>query len=164
MCELDYKESWTPKNWCFWTVVLEKTLESPLDWKEVQPVHPKGDHCWVYTCVFILGSSPSFLSPHWIQAGHQLQCRPLGGGQSQCRNWTGFMVSWCLITNTLAVATPQHMAVAGLSAYLSKGMFSSSPVGWGLELEIKLIYRKHRNVIFFLHTQVFKLKYMSTSF
>ena len=41
MWELDYKESWAPKNWCFWTVVLEKTLESPLDCKEIQPVHPK---------------------------------------------------------------------------------------------------------------------------
>ena len=43
MWELDYKESWTPKNWCFWIVVLEKTLESPLDCKEVQPVHSEGD-------------------------------------------------------------------------------------------------------------------------
>ena len=42
MWELDYKESWAQKNWCFWTVVLEKTLESPLDCKEIQPVHPKG--------------------------------------------------------------------------------------------------------------------------
>ena len=46
--ELDYKESWAPKNWCFWTVVLEKTLESPLDFKEIQPVHPKGDQSWVF--------------------------------------------------------------------------------------------------------------------
>ena len=45
--ELDYKESWALKNWCFWTVVLEKTLESPLDCKEIQPVHPKGDRSWV---------------------------------------------------------------------------------------------------------------------
>ena len=43
MWELDYKESWALKNWCFWTVVLEKTLESPLDCKEIQPVHPKGN-------------------------------------------------------------------------------------------------------------------------
>ena len=43
MWELDGEESWAPKNWCFWTVVLEKTLESPLDCKEIQPVHPKGD-------------------------------------------------------------------------------------------------------------------------
>ena len=46
--ELDYKESWALKNWCFWTVVLEKTLESPLDWKEVQPVHPEGDQSWTF--------------------------------------------------------------------------------------------------------------------
>ena len=49
MWELDCEESWKPKNWCFWTVVLEKTLESPLDYKEIQPVHPKGDQ----SCVFI---------------------------------------------------------------------------------------------------------------
>ena len=47
--ELDYKESWVPKNWCFWTVVLEKTLESPLDCQEIQPVHPKGGKSWVFT-------------------------------------------------------------------------------------------------------------------
>ena len=46
MWELDYKESWALKNWCFWTVVLEKTFESPLDCKEIQPVHPKGDQSW----------------------------------------------------------------------------------------------------------------------
>ena len=46
MWELDYKESWAQKNWCFWTVVLEKTLESPLDCKEIQPVHSKGDQSW----------------------------------------------------------------------------------------------------------------------
>ena len=47
MWELDYKDSWVPKNWCFWTVVLEKTPESPLDWKEIQPVHPKGSQSWI---------------------------------------------------------------------------------------------------------------------
>ena len=47
MWELDYKEVWAPKNWCFWTVVFEKTLESPLDCKEIQSVHPKGDQSWV---------------------------------------------------------------------------------------------------------------------
>ena len=46
MWELDFKESWAPKNWCFWTVVLEKTLESPLDCKKIQPVHHKGDQSW----------------------------------------------------------------------------------------------------------------------
>ena len=49
MWELGYKESWAPKNWCFWTVVLEKTIGSPLDCKEIQPVHPKEDPSWVFT-------------------------------------------------------------------------------------------------------------------
>jgi len=48
MWELDCEEGWAPKNWCFWTVVLEKTLESPLDCKEIQPVHSKGDKSWVF--------------------------------------------------------------------------------------------------------------------
>ena len=48
MWELNHKESWAPKNWCFWTVVLEKILESPLDCKKIQPVNPKGDQSWVF--------------------------------------------------------------------------------------------------------------------
>ena len=48
MWELDYKESWALMNWCFWIVVLEKTLESPLDCKEIQPVHPKGNQSWIF--------------------------------------------------------------------------------------------------------------------
>ena len=52
MWELDYKENWTPKNWCFWTVVLGKTLESSLDCKEIKPVHPKGTQSWI-----LIGSS-----------------------------------------------------------------------------------------------------------
>ena len=48
MWELDCEESWAPKNWCFWTVVLKKTLKSPLDCKEIQPVHPKRDQSWVF--------------------------------------------------------------------------------------------------------------------
>ena len=48
MRELDCEESWAPKNWCFWTVVLEKTLESPLDCKEIQSVHPKGNQSWIF--------------------------------------------------------------------------------------------------------------------
>ena len=48
MWELDYEESWVPKNWCFWTVILETTVESPLDSKDIEPVHTKGDQPWVY--------------------------------------------------------------------------------------------------------------------
>ena len=48
MWELDCEESWVPKNWCFWTVVLEKTLESPLDCKEIEPIHPRGNQFWIF--------------------------------------------------------------------------------------------------------------------
>ena len=48
MWELDHQESWVPKNWCFWTVVLEKTLESPLDCKKIKPVNPKGNKSWTF--------------------------------------------------------------------------------------------------------------------
>ena len=48
MWELDYKESWAPKNWCYWTVVLEKALKSPLDYKKTQPVNPKGNQSWIF--------------------------------------------------------------------------------------------------------------------
>ena len=48
MWKLDYKESWAPKSWCFWTVLLERTLESPLYWKELQPVHPRGHQSWIF--------------------------------------------------------------------------------------------------------------------
>ena len=70
MWELDYKESWVLKNWCFWTVVSEKTLESPLDCKEIQPVHPKGNQSWVFierTDVEV--ETPIFWSPdakNWL--------------------------------------------------------------------------------------------------
>ena len=48
MLELDQKENWAPKNWCFWIVVLEKTLESTLDWKNIKPVNPKGNQSWIF--------------------------------------------------------------------------------------------------------------------
>ena len=59
------KESWAPKNWCFWTVVLEKTLESPLDFKEIQPAHPKGDQSWVFIGrTDAEAETPVLLPPH----------------------------------------------------------------------------------------------------
>ena len=74
MWELDYKESWAPKNWCFWTVVLEKTLESPLDCKEIQPVHPKGDQSWVFIGRTDFEAETSILWPSdvksWLNGKH----------------------------------------------------------------------------------------------
>ena len=65
MWELDYKESWAPKNWCFWTVVLEKTLESPLDSKEIQPVYPKGNQLWIFIGRNVAkAETPGLSAPH----------------------------------------------------------------------------------------------------
>ena len=64
MWELDCEESWVPKNWCFWTVVLEKTLEGPLDCKEIQPVYPKGDQSWVFFGRTDAEAETSVLWPH----------------------------------------------------------------------------------------------------
>ena len=64
MGELDYKEGWALKNWCFWTVVLEKTPDSPLDCKEIQPVHPKGNWSWVFTGrTDVKAETPAFWLP-----------------------------------------------------------------------------------------------------
>ena len=65
MWELDYKESWAPKNWCFWTAVLEKTLESPLDSKEIQPVYPKGNQSWIFIVrTDAKSETPTLWPPH----------------------------------------------------------------------------------------------------
>ena len=63
MWELDYRESWAPKNWCFWTVVLEKTLESPWDCKEIQPVNPKGNQSWIFIGRTDVGAEAPVLWP-----------------------------------------------------------------------------------------------------
>jgi len=66
MWELDYKERWVPKNWCFWTVVLEKTLESPLDSKEFPPVHPKGNQSWMFIGrTDVEAETPILWPPDW---------------------------------------------------------------------------------------------------
>ena len=93
MWELDYKESWALKNSCFWTVVLEKTLESPLDCKEIQPVHPKGDQSWVF-----IGSWNSItLATSWEELTHWKRpwCwEELGaGGEREDRGWDDWMAS-----------------------------------------------------------------------
>jgi len=68
MWELDYKETWVLKNWCFWTVVLEKTLESPLDCKEIQPVYPKGDQSWVFIGRTHVEAETSILWPPHVKS------------------------------------------------------------------------------------------------
>ena len=102
MWELDCEESWAPKNWCFWTVVLEKTLESPLDCKEIQPVHSKGDQSWVYFGrTDAKAETPIRWPPHvksWL-IGKDWCWEGLGaGGKGDDRGWDGWMASLTLWT------------------------------------------------------------------
>ena len=94
----DYKESWEPKNWCFWTVVLEKTLESPLDCKEIQLVYPKGDQSWVFIGRSDVEAETPILWPpdakSWLiwkdpDVGKRLKA----GGEGDDRRWDGWMAS-----------------------------------------------------------------------
>ena len=97
--KLDYKESWVLKNWCFWTVVLEKTLESPLDSKEIQPVHSKGNQSWIFIERTDAEAETPVLWPpdakNWFigkdpDAGKDLKA---GGGEGDDRGWDGWMAS-----------------------------------------------------------------------
>ena len=97
MWEMDYKESWALKNWCFWTVVLEKTLESPLDCKEIQPVHPKGDLSWVCIGMIQLKLKLQYFG-HLIQRvdslGKTLMLEGIGGRRGGAdRGWDSWMAS-----------------------------------------------------------------------
>ena len=92
--ELDYKESWAPKNLCFWTVMLEKTLESPLDCKEIQPVHPKGNHSFE-GLMLKLKLSYFGLLMWWTDSFEKTWCweRLNEGGEGDNRGWDGWMAS-----------------------------------------------------------------------
>ena len=97
MWELDYKESRAPKNWCFWTVVLEKTLEIPLDRKEIQPVHPKGDQSWIFIGRTMLKQKLQYFD-HLIQRTDSLEKTLMlgkieGRRRGDDRGWDGWMAS-----------------------------------------------------------------------
>ena len=95
MWELDYKESWLQKNWCFWTVVLEKTLKSPLDCKEIQPVHPK-DQYWVFIGWTDVEAETPLLWPPDAKShlkGPWCWERLKAGGEGDNRGWDGWMAS-----------------------------------------------------------------------
>ena len=97
MWELDCEESWALKNWCFWTVVLEKTLESPVDFKEIQPINPKGDQSWVFIGrTDAKAETPILWPPHvksWL-IGRPWCWEGLGaGGEGADRGWDGWMAS-----------------------------------------------------------------------
>ena len=94
MWELDYKESWALNNWCFWTVVLEKTLESPLDCKEIQPVHPKGNQSWIFIEGVMLKLKLQYMATwceeltHWKRPWCWARLKAGGEGDNRgCDGW-----------------------------------------------------------------------------
>ena len=88
MWELDYKESWAQKNWCFWTVVLEKTLESPLDCKEIQSIHSTGDQSWVFTGRTDVEAETPILGPPDVNSWLIWYWERLkAGGEGDDREW-----------------------------------------------------------------------------
>ena len=97
--ELDHKEDWVPKNWCFQTVVLEEALENPLDCKEIQPVHPKGNQSWIYIGrTDAEAEAPVVLLPdiseeptHWKSPWCWQRLK--AGGEGVDRGWDGWMTS-----------------------------------------------------------------------
>ena len=98
MWELDHKETWAPKNLCFWTVVLEKTLESPLNCREIQPVHPKGNQSWIFIGRTDPGSWNSNTLATWCEElthWKRLWCweRLKEGEEGDDRGWDGWMAS-----------------------------------------------------------------------
>ena len=96
MWELDHKESWVPKSWCFWTVVSEKTLESPLDCKEIQPVHSEGDQLWdLFGRDDAKAETPVLWPPHaknWL-IGKDSNAGSVGGRRRNNRGWDVWMAS-----------------------------------------------------------------------
>ena len=91
MWELDYKESWAPKNWCFWNTVLEKTLESPLNCKELQPVHSKGNRSWIFIGRTDAEAETPVLWPHDVKKSPWCWERLKAGGKGMTEDE---MVGW----------------------------------------------------------------------
>ena len=97
MWELDYKECWASKNWCFWTVVLEKTLESPLDCKEIKPVNPKANQSWIFIGRTEAEAETLILWPpdakNWLTGKDPDAGRLKVGGEGSNEGWDGWMAS-----------------------------------------------------------------------
>ena len=150
MWELDYKESWAPKNWCFWTVVLEKILESPLDCKKIQPVHPKGDQSWVFIgrtdCWSWNSNTLATLCEeltHWKRRWCWERLRARGEGDD--RGWDGWMASltqwiWVWVDSGSWWWTGRP----GVLRFMG-----SQRVGhnWATELNWTELHQKKRNII-----------------
>ena len=148
MCiwELDYSESWAPKNLCFWTIMLKKTLEILLDCKEIQPVHPKGDQSWVFSGrTDVEAEIPILWSPDaksWLtgkdpDAGKDWR----QGGEGDNRGWDGWMASptqwtwiwenWEMVKDIRTTEGAETVPGKYLTAYPQLWDWGGNPLGSG---------------------------------
>ena len=147
MWELDYKEGWEQKNWCFWTVVLEKTLESPLDCKEILPVHPKGDQSWVFIGRTDVEAETPILWPHdaesWLiwkdpDAGKDWGQEEKGTTEDEMVGWhhqhNGYEFGW-----TLGVGDGQGGLVC-CSSWGRKELDTTEQLNWTISLYFYITY------------------------
>ena len=149
MWVLEYKESWALKNWCFWTVVLEKTLENPLDYKEIQLVHPKADQSWVFIGRTMLKLKLQYFS-HLMQKADSLEKTLRLGkiearGEGDDRGQDGWMESlnqwmWVWLINTSPTHSSPSNALCKRMTSLSSGTcfyestYSTIPVKYSIGL------------------------------
>ena len=150
MWELDYKESWVPKNWCFWTVVSEKTLESPLDCRKIRAVHPKGDQSWVFIGRTDVDAETPILWPpdtkSWLiwkdpDAGKDWRQEEKGTTEDEMVGWhhrlNGYGFGW-----TLGVGDGQGgLACCGSWVAKSRTWLSDwTELNWGLSRKTQFLW------------------------
>ena len=170
MWELYYKESWALKNWCFWTVVLENILESPLDCKEIQPVHPKGNHSWIFIVRtdteaetpilwppdeknWLIGKDPG-AGKDWRQ-GEKRDDRGWDGWMASLTRWTWVWASsgswcWTLKSGDLQSMGSQHDCATELTEVLTvwKSEYNwetCSQIHWEPKREVQISYEKRKS-------------------
>ena len=143
MWELNYKESWAPKNWCCRTVVWEKTLESPLDCKEIQPVHPKGNQSWIFIGRTDAEAKTPILWPpdekNWL-IGKDPDAGKQAGGEGDDRGWDCWMAS--LIWWTWVWVSSGSWWWTGKPSMLQSMQSQTAGHDWATELNW-IEYRNH---------------------
>ena len=149
MWDLDHKKSWTPKNWCVWTVVLKKTLESPLDCKEIQLIHPKGNQSWIFTGrTDAEAETPNTLATWCLNVTHlkkpwcweRLKARREGDDRGQndwmasLNQWTGVWVSsmcwWWTGKPGVLQSMGSQKSMCIFFNYLSNNLAESLTIFW----------------------------------